>query len=143
MPALLRSLTLVLPFALVACVATAPKPYGGTGGMTAYKIPPEVYEYHYERGFTGPDAMGWDVNLQFAWSRIAAARTCGIAFSQESVVAALIKAFGHDKLTHELIGIDFHRVQNMGVANFCNPGRIAEARQLVPRMELGEFPKRF
>lgn len=111
--------------------------------MTAHKIPPEVYVYHYERGFTGPDAMGWDANLQFAWSRIAAARTCGVAFSQSATVAALIKEFGHDKLTHELIGIDFHRVQNAGIADFCSQARIEEARQLVPRMESGEFPKRF
>jgi hypothetical protein len=135
---------LVLAAAVTSgCVATAPKQYSGQGGMTAYKILPEVYLYHYEKGFTGRDAMGWDPNLQFAWSRLAAARTCSVPFSQEKAVSALIKNYGHDKLAHEMVGLDFHHLQAKGVPNFCSPERVAEVRALVPGMEAGVFPKRF
>lgn len=41
----------------------------GSGGMLEYKIQNNVYEYHYDNGFTGDDAAGWDPNLQYAWSR--------------------------------------------------------------------------
>jgi hypothetical protein len=125
------------------CVATAPTQYSGKGGMTAQKIPTNVYLYHYEKGFTGPDAMGWDPNLQFAWSRFAAAKTCAIPFSQENAVAALTKAYGHDKLTHELVGIDFHQAQVKAAPNFCTAERLTELKSLVPKMEAGEFSKRF
>ncbi|MCW1776925.1 hypothetical protein NB693_21360 [Pantoea ananatis] len=68
----------------VVCVAQAadavqpPPGYSGHGGMTAYSIKPDIYAYHYDHGFDGDDAMGWDPGLQFVWSRAAAAKACGV-----------------------------------------------------------------
>ena len=117
--------------------------YNGKGGMTAHRIKPEVYSHHYEKGFTGPDAMGWNPNLQYAWSRMGAAKTCGVAVNQELVVKKLIAVFEQDPLTHNTIGIDFHHMQSKAIPSFCTPSRIAELKALVPRFEAGEFPKPF
>jgi hypothetical protein len=140
LPAFLAAL---LVAALVGCAASPPAQYAGKGGMTAYKIAPEVYVYHYEKGFTGPDAMGWDPNLQFAWSRFAAAKTCGIPYSQEKAVASLIQKYQQDKLTHERIGIEFHHLQSKGVTGFCTQERVTEIKAVVPSMEAGSFANRF
>jgi hypothetical protein len=110
--------------------------------MTAYKIDASAYLYHYDNGFTGPDAMGWDPNLQFAWSRAAAAKTCGVPFSPDKVLAALITRFGHDRLTHNLIGTDFHHLQSQAIAGFCTPARQTEIEKLMPAIEGGAFPQR-
>jgi hypothetical protein len=51
---------------IIYCFSAAAAGYGGysgKGGMSAYAIKPNVYEYHYDHGFTGPDAMGWNPNL--------------------------------------------------------------------------------
>ena len=142
-PSISRLLSLLAAAALLtACQTPQPVAYSGKGGMTAYKISPQVYTWHYENGFTGPDAMGWDPNLQLAWSRLAAARTCGVSFAQDKVVAALIKTYGHDKLAHEMVGIDFHHAQSKGAPGFCTPARISELQVLVPAMEAGQFPRR-
>jgi len=111
--------------------------------MAANRISPEVYAYHYEKGFTGKDAMGWNPNLQLAWSRFAAARTCGVPFSMESAVKQLIQKYGHDKLTHEVIGIDFHHAQSKSAPSFCTAERVAELKAMVPAMESGVFQTRF
>jgi hypothetical protein len=134
---------LAMTAGLVGCNATAPAQYSGKGGMSAYKISPDVYINHYENGFTGSDAMGWDPNLQLAWSRFAAAKTCSVPYSPERAVAALIDKYGHDKLTHELIGMDFHHLQSRGVPGFCSQERVAEIKTMIPAMEAGKFPKRF
>lgn len=138
-----RLASLLVAATLAACQSPVSAPYAGRGGITAYQIAPHVYAHHYDKGFTGPDAMGWDPNLQLAWSRLAAARTCGVPYTQSKVVAALIRSFGHDTLTHELIGIDFHHAQSKGVPGFCTPERVTELQALVPAMESGGFAKRF
>ena len=139
----IRWTALLVALTLAGCQSPSPVPYAGKGGMTAFKISPQVYAWHYDNGFTGPDAMGWDPNLQLAWSRLAAARTCGVPFAQDKVVAALIKTYGHDKLAHEMIGIDFHNAQSKGAPGFCTPARVSALQALVPAMEMGQFPRRF
>lgn len=111
--------------------------------MTAYKIDPKVYVYHYDKGFIGPDAMGWDPNLQFAWSRLGAAQTCGIAFDQAAMVARLNTRFGQSSFVHELNGIGFHHRQSKGNPAFCTPERVHELNELMPKFAQGDFPKKF
>lgn len=116
--------------------------YSGKGGMTAYAIKHEAYEYHYDFGFTGVDAMGWDPNLQFAWSRLGAAKTCGLAYHAGDMMKQLIAAFGHDEFTHNLVGADFHHAQSKSNAKFCSPERIKEINVLLPEFANGAFLKR-
>jgi hypothetical protein len=117
--------------------------YSGNGGMAAYDIKPNVYEYHYDHGFTGSDAMGWNPNLQFAWSRIAAAIVCGVPVSTGKVIPHLIKKFKQDKMTHELNGIGFHSNQIRANKQFCTKERVVEVKSLVPQFESGHFPDKF
>lgn len=118
--------------------------YTGKGGMSAYKIEANVYEYHYDKGFTGPDAMGWDLNAQYAWSRIAAAKLCGAAeASNEKLIPLLMKSFGQDKLVHEMIGIGFHEAQIKANPKFCTPERVSEIRDVFQDFNAGNFPKKF
>jgi hypothetical protein len=117
--------------------------YTGKGGMTAYSIEPEAYEYHYKHGFTGIDAMGWDPNLQYAWSRSGAAMTCGIQFDKKLVIKNMIREYGKDELTHDMNGIMFHHLQSKKIKNFCTTERITEAKKVVSGLEVGSFPKLF
>lgn len=117
--------------------------YKGKGGMLAYDIKPNVYEYHYDKGFTGEDAAGWDANLQYAWSRIAAAKICNIQVSQEELLPLLIEKYGQDKLTHELVGISFHEAQIKSNSKFCTPERAEEVKNVIPEFNEGKFPKKF
>lgn len=117
--------------------------YKGKGGMSAYKIEPNVYEYHYDKGFSGPDAMGWNPNAQFAWSRVAAAKACGIDVSVEKLLPLLIVKFGEDKLVHEMIGIGFHEAQIKANSKFCNPERVEELKTVIPEFNSGAFPQKF
>lgn len=134
----------VLVAALLAgCAASASKPYGGSGGMAAYNITPDVYTHHYQHGFTGRDAMGWDANLQWAWSRIGAAKTCGVPYAADKVLAQLIATYGHSETAHGMVGIDFHHLQSKGVPGFCSEARVAEVRQQLPAFEMGRFVKRW
>lgn len=131
-------------FALVAASALltacgSPPVYRGSGGMTAYDIRPEVYAYHYEHGFTGVDAMGWDPRLQHAWSRLGAARTCGVAHDGDAMLGQLVTRFGHDRLTHDLNGVGFHHQQSRKVPGFCTEARLAELKTAVPAMAAGRF----
>lgn len=131
---------------IIYCFSAAAAGYGGysgKGGMSAYAIKPNVYEYHYDHGFTGSDAMGWNPNLQFAWSRIAAATVCGIPVSTEKVIPQLIKKFKQDKLTHKMIGIDFHSAQIRANKQFCTKERVSEVKSLVPQFESGNFSEKF
>lgn len=130
---------LLLVGAVSGCAAPA---YRGSGGMTAYDIKPEVYAYHYEHGFTGVDAMGWDPKLQFAWSRLGAAKTCGVSFDEEAMLARLISRFGHDRLVHGMNGVDFHHLQSKRVPGFCTAQRVDELRRVVPAMAAGQFEAR-
>lgn len=117
--------------------------YKGKGGMAAYKIEPNVYEYHYDKGFTGPDAMGWNPNAQFAWSRIAAAKVCGVTVSVEKLLPLLLEKFGEDKLVHEMIGIGFHEAQIKSNPKFCTQERIDELKTVIPDFNSGAFPQKF
>lgn len=108
--------------------------------MTAYAIKPEAYIYHYQNGFTGVDAIGWDPNLQYAWSRLGAAKTCGIKFDQAKVVSALIKRFSSNKLIHEMNGINFHHNQSQAIPGFCTAERLKEISERIVQFERGEFP---
>lgn len=120
-------------------VPGAPPGYSGRGGMTAHRIAPAVYVFHYEHGFTGPDAMGWDPDLQFAWSRIGAAKTCGLPVDADALVQRLIERYGHDRLMHELNGIEFHHLQSKGVPQFCTAERVAQLQGLLPKWQQGGF----
>jgi|GEM_PF-1322039 len=117
--------------------------YSGKGGMTAYSIKPEVYEYHYEHGFTGVDAMGWDPNLQYAWSRSGAAITCGIQFDKKAVINNMIKEYGESEFVHDMNGIMFHHLQSKTIKNFCNSSRVNEIKLVLAKLEKGDFPKYF
>lgn len=117
--------------------------YKGSGGMAAYAIKPNVYEYHYDKGFTGPDAAGWDPNLQFAWSRIAAASACSVPVAPDKLLPLLISKYGQDNLVHKMVGIDFHVAQIRANKAFCTEERLAELRELMPQFERGEFPTKF
>ncbi len=128
---------------LTACATPGSTTYSGSGGMAAFKILPEVYLHHYQHGFTGRDAMGWDANMQFAWSRIGAAKTCAVPYSSSKVLEQLIAKYGQNYLVHGRVGIDFHHMQSKGVSGFCSDARIAEMRKLMPEFERGEFPKVF
>ena len=142
---ILHRLVVVTVLALLSSLAF-PADYGsykGKGGMAAHKIKPNVYEYHYDKGFLGPDAMGWDPNLQFAWSRFAAAKTCGLDVSIEKAIPNLIAEFQQDKLTHEMIGIGFHHAQSKVNPKFCTEDRVNELKALLHDLEGGNFPKKF
>ncbi|MBN6150408.1 hypothetical protein JR065_08650 [Xanthomonas sp. AmX2] len=93
-------------------LAPLPAGYSGHGGMTVYSIKPEVYAYHYDHGFSGDDAMGWDPHLQFVWSRVAAAKACGAdAVPETEIVAKLVARYGQSDTVHEMVGIGFHQAQ--------------------------------
>ncbi|WLF83012.1 hypothetical protein [Moraxella sp. ZY210820] len=117
--------------------------YSGKGGMTAYSIDSNTYKYHYDNGFTGVDAMGWDSNLQYAWSRTAGAKTCGMAVDSKKIITFLAKKYGHDEFIHEINGIDFHFIQQQKIKDFCNERRVAELKQVIPQMMNGQFVKKF
>lgn len=117
--------------------------YKGSGGMSAHKIKANVYEYHYDKGFTGADAMGWDPNLQFAWSRVAAASACGVAVDKAKAMDALQAQYQQDPMIQEIVGIGFHEAQVKANPRFCCETRVAALRQLVPSLEDGSFEKPF
>lgn len=116
----------------------SPQPYRG-GGMAAYDIKPAVYQYHHEHGFTGVDAMGWDPLAQRAWSRLGAAKTCGIGYEEQAMLEQLIARFGHDRLVHQMNGIDFHHLQSRKLEGFCTEARKAELRAALAEMAQGRF----
>ncbi len=137
---LLRTTALAIAIAIALCSCAA-NTYSGRGGMTAYKIRPEVYTYHYEKGFTGPDAMGWDPNLQYVWSRVGAAKTCGVTINRDAVLKKLVAKFGDSPIMHEMNGIDFHYMQSRGIAEFCTPARVSELKAIAPKLEAVQFPQ--
>src|SRR3970282_461622 len=114
--------------------------YKVSGGMSAHKIKSNVYEYHYDKGFVGPDAMGWDPNLQFAWSRIAAAKACGMEIQEEKLILNLIAQFQKDQMTHQFIGIGFHGAQIGANKQFCTEGRVSGLKSILDDFYVGKFP---
>lgn len=136
---------------VVAFCSSAMAEYSGQGGMTKKDVTDEAYLYHYEHGFTGEDAMSWDPNLQFAWSRAGAAQTCGIAIDKEKIIDNLVKTYGDsskvddfmERFVHDMNGIGFHHVQSKSIDGFCSADRVSEIKSLVPKLEQGDFPKNF
>lgn len=135
----LTKLTLAIFIISSTTIAADYGNYKGKGGMSAYAIKANVYEYHYDKGFTGEDAAGWDPSLQHVWSRIAAAKVCNIEVSQEKLLPLLIAKYGEDKLTHEVIGISFHEAQIQSNHKFCTQKRIEELKTLIPDFNIGKF----
>lgn len=114
--------------------------YAGKGGMGARKIEPHVYEYHYDHGFTGEDAMGWEPDLQFAWSRLAAAEACGVTDAPSAIaIDRLIERYGQSPSVHETVGIGFHAAQIQSNPEFCSVKRKEEVGRLIPEFERGVF----
>ncbi|WP_019622004.1 hypothetical protein [Amphritea japonica] len=128
---------------ILAGCATPEKPespiYGGTGGMTEWNILPNVYLFHYENGFTGVDALGYDAKLQSIWSRLGAAQSCDIHFDTQIMISKLINQYGETAITHELNGIGFHRVQSRRIPKFCDKQRVGEINKAVKRYKRGDF----
>jgi hypothetical protein len=125
----------------LACADTVE--YSGKGGMLAYDIKKDVYVYHFLHGFTGEDAAGWDPNLQYVWSRVAAAKVCGITVSIEGLMPKLIEQFGQDKMVHEIVGIGFHEVQIRANKEFCTVDRKNEIAAAISEFTKNKFPKIF
>ncbi len=138
-----RVFSLALLSGVIAITGCATKQYSGKGGMTAYSIKPEVYEYHYQHGFTGVDAMGWDSNLQYAWSRAGAAITCKIPMDEKLVLSNMTKEYGQSDFIHKLNGVGFHNSQSKKVSDFCTAERISEIEGVISKIESGQFPKKF
>lgn len=116
--------------------------YKGSGGMTANVITPEAYRYHYDNGFTGVDSMGWNPKLQYVWSRAGAAKVCGIPVNDDQVIKQLIIFYGYDQFTHQMNGIEFHRMQASAQKDaFCTSERIEEIKEIIPLIEAGKLPQ--
>jgi|SRR5690606_18784890 len=135
-------LPIILVLSGVAMAADSAN-YEGKGGMSDYDIKSDVYEYHYDKGFTGEDAAGWDPNLQYAWSRIAAAKACNVEVSQDNILPFLIAEYGQDNLVHEFVGIGFHEAQILSIPEFCTHERVEELKALIPEFSEGKFPHKF
>lgn len=139
-----RFITMVCFSALIftGCASSEkPEPpiYGGTGGMTEWNILPEAYLFHYETGFTGIDALSYNEQLQKNWSRLGAAKTCGIPFDKRLIIPKLISQYGENAITHELNGIGFHSVQSRKVPQFCDTQRVEAISKSVNRYLKGYF----
>ncbi len=139
----LNAIVTMLLFAPLGAMAGDYGNYSGHGGMAAYKIPSNVYEYHYDKGFTGPDAMGWDPNLQFAWSRLAAAKSCGIPADQTAILKFLQEKYNQSAAIQEIVGVGFHEAQVKADSKFCTPERVDELKLVIPDLERGVLEERF
>ncbi|MEA9843132.1 hypothetical protein [Xanthomonas campestris] len=130
---------LLCALAGTAVAQDIPPGYAGQGGMTLQDIDPAIYAYHYDHGFTGEDAMGWDPALQFAWSRLAAAKVCGQQPVTDAVIAKLVEQYGQSADVHQINGITFHEAQMRAAGTFCTPARSADATAVVPAFVAGDF----
>ncbi|QJD68926.1 hypothetical protein HG421_15250 [Xanthomonas campestris pv. badrii] len=133
----IAAVLLALPGLAVA--QDVPPGYAGQGGMTLQEIDPAIYAYHYDHGFVGEDAMGWDPALQFTWSRIAAAEVCAQQSPSDALIAKLVEQYGKDAVVHQTNGIGFHEAQMRAAGTFCTPTRSAEATAVVPAFAGGDF----
>lgn len=113
--------------------------YSGSGGMTRWNIDPAAYLYHYENGFRGSDALGYDEQLHMVWSRLGGAITCNIDYDKQVMILRLTQRFGEKAITHELNGIGFHNVQSRKVPDFCNASRIKMINKAINRYRKGKF----
>lgn len=102
--------------------------------------PGEAYPAYYDEHFTGTEADGWDPALQYAWSRLGAARTCGIDYPGELIVDRLVARFGQNRLTHTRVGIEFHHQQSHAHPGFCTHERVTEIEAAIPAFAAGDFP---
>ncbi|MEA9884215.1 hypothetical protein VDG05_07640 [Xanthomonas campestris pv. raphani] len=130
---------LLCALAGTAVAQDIPPGYAGQGGMTLQDIDPAIYAYHYDHGFTGEDAMGWDPALQFAWSRLAAAKVCAQQPVTDAVIAKLVEQYGQSADVHQINGITFHEAQMRAAGTFCTPARNADATAVVPAFAAGDF----
>lgn len=130
-------------FAALLVSGSAVAEYSGKGGMAAYEVTPEVYEYHYMHGFTGVDAMGWDSNLQYAWSRAGAALTCNITMDKDLILSNMSKKYGNDPFIHDMNGVGYHHMLSQNIQNFCTPERVKEIKKVIPKFEAGDFLQNF
>ncbi|MBA0283165.1 hypothetical protein D7Y44_08480 [Stenotrophomonas maltophilia] len=117
--------------------------YSGHGGMKAKRISSEVYAYHFDNGFTGEDAMGWDPDLQFAWSRLAAARACKVSVDEGAALEYLAKKFDQDPVMQEIVGVGFHEAQIRSNSSFCTQARIDSTNELVEELKANDLKSRF
>lgn len=134
--------TLLSAILLAGCtdsVKSLKTEYSGSGGMTRWNIDPVVYLYHYQNGFTGSDALGYDEQLQTVWSRLGAALTCNIDYDKQTMIRLLVQRFGEKPVTHELNGIGFHSVQSRKVPGFCNDSRKKEINKAIIRYRQSRF----
>ncbi|PPV04905.1 hypothetical protein XBLMG947_3877 [Xanthomonas bromi] len=116
-----------------------PLGHAGRGGMMLQEIDPAINAYHYDHGFVGEDAMGWDPVLQFAWSRIAAAKVCAQPSPSDAVIGKLVEQYGKDAVVHQINGIGFHEAQMRAAGTFCTPARVTEATTVAPAFAAGDF----
>ncbi|WP_031424966.1 hypothetical protein [Xanthomonas euvesicatoria] len=133
----IAAVLLALPGLAVA--QDVPLGYAGQGGMTLQEIDPAIYAYHYDHGFVGEDAMGWDPTLQFAWSRIAAAKVCAQQSPSDALIGKLVEQYGKDAGVHQINGIGFHEAQMRAAGTFCTAARVTEATAVVPAFAGGDF----
>ena len=117
--------------------------YSGVGGMTKHKIKSKVYKYHYDNGFTGIDALGWDSNLQYAWSRTGAALTCNIEIDKQLILKKMTEKYGQFDFIHDVNGVGFHHLHSKKVKKFCTEERVKEILEVIPKFEVGDFPELF
>ena len=89
--------------------------------------------------------MGWDPNLQYAWSRTGAAQACKVPVNEDKVLTKMVAVYGHDKeFTHKINGVTFHRAHAAMLGpDFCTPERVEELKTVIPQFEAGNFPKKF
>lgn len=125
---------------MVISACTSDANYSGKGGMAAYSINPSAYLYHYKNGFTGVDSMGWEPDLQYTWSRVGAALTCGVSFNKPSVIEQLKGKYGHSEIVHDMNGVQFHHLQSKKIADFCSVERISEIKKVLHELS-NEQPK--
>ncbi len=108
--------------------------------MQAYDIKPTAYACHYDRGFRNSQATsGWSSELQFAWSRIAAAKSCGFKIDEAKLLQQLHKVFGLPRQINKLVGTGFHLKQINADPNFCTPQRKTQIKRLLPAFYQGDF----
>ncbi len=125
----------------LAVAQDVPLGYAGQGAMTLQEIDPAIYAYHYDHGFVREDALGWDPALQFAWSRIAAAKVCAQQSPSDALIGKLVEQYGKDAVVHQINGIGFHEAQMRAAGTFCTPARVAEATAVAPAFAAGDFSK--